>query len=152
MLVFCLRYPIRTPENELTMVEGNPVDAKLTTFTRRGTDTFVVGFTINGFHTEYSSKDPQYDEVLAAVKNGGPLKMWVSTKQETLFPRNGWVPLYGLKRGDKVILTYKDVVSFEERDGGIALSAPVSFYSCAGGLLFLLSSERCYEKSLQPVA
>ena len=79
--------------------------------------------------------------------------MWVSTKQETLFPRNGWVPLYGLKRGDKVILTYKDVVSFEERDGGIAFVCPgVLLFLALVGFFFYYRAKRRYEKSLQPVA
>src|SRR6266540_2098866 len=76
-----------------------------------GCGAFVLKFTVGGFRTEYSSKRPRYEEILAAVRGGQPVQAWVSTKQETLFPRRGWVPLYKLRLDGKIVLDYDTTVA-----------------------------------------
>src|SRR5262245_7042447 len=91
-----------TPAEELTQVEGGPEDVTLTSHG----DTASLKFTVGGFRTEYSSNSPRYEQVLAAVRSGQPVRAWISTKQETLLPRHGWVPLYKLSVGDEEVLDY----------------------------------------------
>jgi hypothetical protein len=91
-----------TPEEELTQVEGVPEDVTLTSHD----DTALLKFTVGGFRTEYSSNSPRYEKVLAAVRSGQPVQAWISTKQETPFPRDGWVPLYKLSVGGEEVLDY----------------------------------------------
>jgi hypothetical protein len=137
LIVFCFIYPIRTPENELTIVDGKPSDATLTTVTSRGAKHYTIKFSVDGYKTEYGSSQIKYDEVLAAVRAGQPLRIWVSTKQETLFPRAGWVPLYGLQIGDIVVLTYQEVVASEEEKG-------IIIFICPGVVLFVASVVSSY--------
>lgn len=103
-----------TPEQELTPAEGVASDVTITAVPGRA-PVQVLKFTIGGYRTEYASDRPKYDEVKSAVASGQPLRAWVSTKQETVFPRAGWVPLYKLSAGDKPILEYGDVIAHEAK-------------------------------------
>src|SRR5262249_5827639 len=64
-----------------------------------------------GYHTGYSSTRSRYAVVLAAVTGGEPVRVWVSTKRETLLPRRGWVPLYKLSANGRAVLEYKTGVA-----------------------------------------
>src|SRR5262249_2935961 len=87
--------------------------------------TSYLKFTVGGFRTEYSSSRPRYLEVLAAVRSGQPVRAWVSTKQETLFPRKGWVRLYKLSTADGEVRDYDTGVA--DKAGG---SRPVLILGC----------------------
>ena len=110
-----------TPEEELTEVEGVPTDIRVTSDSgRSGNTAYFLNFTVAGHRTEYASTSPNYEKVLAAVKSGDQVHVWVSTKQETLFPRKGWVPLYKMSVGAKPILSYSEIVEHKV-DGSVAL-------------------------------
>jgi hypothetical protein len=122
----CLYVHIRTigiaPESQLTLVEGVPSDAQLSTFHGRyGAKTDTLRFKVGGYLAVYSSDDPKFNDVLEVVKARDRVRAWVSTRRETLLPREGWVPLYKLSRGDEEILTYSDVVDHEMKQSQAAL-------------------------------
>jgi hypothetical protein len=99
-----------TPENQLTRAEGVPSDVKLTQLSGRyGAKTSILTFTIAGYRTEYASDQPGYQAVFSAIKSAKPLCVWVSTRQETLFPRQGLSPLYKLSVGNEPVLTFAEV-------------------------------------------
>jgi len=111
-----------TAEKDLTLAQGVPEDATETMLSgRNGSKTYFVKFNVKEFHTEYSSDDAHYAEVLAAVKSEKPLKVWVSTKQETLLPRQGWVPLYKLESSGKTIVAYEDTVKTSKKGANAML-------------------------------
>lgn len=122
LLVF-VHYHGTTPEEELTLVEGVPTDVELTRQTgQRGDTAYFLTFKVGEYFTEYSSLDPRFDDVLSAVRADVPLRVWVSTKQETVFPRRGRVPLYKLSTADKMVLTYPEVVGRKaNRTGSILI-------------------------------
>lgn len=60
---------------------------------------------------DYSSDLPSFEQVVDAIRRGTVMKIGVSTKRETLFPRNGWVALYSLSIDQKPILTYEHTVT-----------------------------------------
>ena len=95
-----------TPESELTTVEGSASEAQVS----RIEGTSYVRFTVNHQTVDYSSDMPGYTKVVEAIKSATPMSLGISTKQETLFPRDGWVPLYTLAIGAEVLLTYQDTV------------------------------------------
>jgi len=97
-----------TPEDELTLAEGVPEEVTVE-IGEQGTA--HLDFTVAGFRIKYSSTDPRYADVLAAVQSGQPVRAWVSTRQETLFPRKGWVPLYKLSTADGEALDYDSVAA-----------------------------------------
>jgi hypothetical protein len=103
-----------TPEDDLTLAEGVVHDVTLS----HGRYASYLKFTVAGYRTEYSSDHPKFKEVLFAAQSGAPVQIWVSTKQETLFPRQGWVPLYKLSAGGIPVLTYFDVVSHTRSQDG----------------------------------
>jgi hypothetical protein len=132
-----------TPENELTEIEGEPSNVQMSeVFGRYGSRTEFLKFTVAGYQTEYGSNRPHYQEVLNAVQGDEALHIWVSTKQETLFPRQGWVPLYKMRVGDKVILTYNDTVSHEK--GGAFAALVVGCVVSAAGAAGVY---QCYRQS-----
>jgi hypothetical protein len=99
-----------TPEQDLTLAEGVPVSVELSRLPQRyGNSVQLLEFSIDSFRMEYGSDAPKFREVVSAVTSGKPVRVWVSTKQETLVSRPGFVPLYKLSVGEKPILTYRDV-------------------------------------------
>ena len=96
-----------TPEAELTVVQGAASEYSSSSFEGGR----FLHFTVQGQAVEYSSDLPGYDKVLAAVQDGVPMTLGVSTKRETIFPRQGWVPLYTLSIGDETLLTYEHTVT-----------------------------------------
>ena len=120
-----------TPEEELTLVEGIPHDVsgtRLNLGRRHSTD--VLHFSVGDHRTEYGSKDPKFEEVLEAVTRGEPIQIWVSTKQETVFPRAGWVPLYKMSVQSRPVLTYSESVDPDT-------ATPVGGMLCGGFVLAL---------------
>ena len=121
----------KTPENELTLAEGVPSEVSVTHLNLgRKHSTDVLHFSVGGYRTEYGSKSPKFQEVLEAVRREDPIQIWVSTKQETLFARSGWVPLYKMSVQGKLVLTYSDVM---EKDSEGSLSS----WICGGFILAL---------------
>jgi hypothetical protein len=102
-----LRYGT-TPEAELTLARGTPILERLS---KSGDGDLYLKFSVAGYRTEYSSRDPNFEEVLDLVQKARPLRVWVSTKGETLFERDGWVPLYKLAEGDRMVVEYESVVA-----------------------------------------
>lgn len=101
-----------TPESELIVTTGVAGDASVNTVRGRyGQTTDYLWITVNGYRVEYASDSKGYDRVMEAVRTGVPLTVGVSTKRETLFPRQGWVPLYSLAIGTEPLLTYHDTVT-----------------------------------------
>ena len=108
-----------TPEAELTLVEGRPGDASLSRVSgSNGASTDYLRFRVGGFRTIYASDLPGYPEVASAVERGGPVRIWVSTRRETVFLRAGWVPLYRMESGGKPIVTYDEVVASKAAERG----------------------------------
>ena len=101
-----------TPESELIVTTGVAGDATVTTVRGRyGQTTDFLWFTVNGHRVDYASDTKGYGRLMEAVKTGVPLTVGVSTKRETLFPRQGWVPIYSLSIGTEPLLTYHDTVT-----------------------------------------
>src|SRR5262245_62079587 len=96
-----------TPEAELTLVVGPACDVGMT----EDRSTRYLKFSVGAYQTEYASDQPRFDDVLSAVQSGAPLRMWVSTKQETVFARQGWVPLYKVFVAERAILSYHETVA-----------------------------------------
>jgi hypothetical protein len=113
-----------TPEEHLTVAEGVPMDV---TESVKKTGQYLH-FSVAGHRTEYSSHDARYAEISAAAKLGVPVRIWVSTKQETLFPRQGWVPLYKFELDERPILTYAETVERKQK-------APWGLLACGSVLL-----------------
>ena len=101
-----------TPERELIVTAGVARDATVTTVGGSyGQSTDFMWITVNGHRVEYASDTKGYGRLMAAVRTGVPLTVGVSTRRETLFPRQGWVPLYSLAIGAEQLLTYHDTVT-----------------------------------------
>lgn len=109
-----------TPESELTKVEGVPADVELTHVTRR-TITSFLKFRIAQHRIEWTSDEPKFKEIVDAVQSGEPVTVWISTKQETLRPVQGRVPLYKLSVEDKPVLDYSEVVAHKTEKSIITL-------------------------------
>jgi hypothetical protein len=106
-----------TPEEDLTLVEG--VATEVRTSSVSGSE--ILEFKVAGHQTEYASDRPKYEQVLVAVGSGQPVRVWISTRQETLFPRQGWVPLYKMSVGDQPVLEYAEVVGHKAEGAYAAL-------------------------------
>ncbi|MCW1884735.1 hypothetical protein OKA04_08345 [Luteolibacter flavescens] len=110
-----------TREAELTEVSGLASDAEVSTVKGEyGARTKFLKFTVEGFRMTYPDDKPGYDRVFAAVESGTPVTVKVSTKRETVFPRDGWVPIYALTIGDDVVLTYQQTIA-EKRGSSKAM-------------------------------
>jgi hypothetical protein len=121
-----------TPENELTLVEGVPEDVALTEQAIRGRrPARFLKFTVGGYRTEYSEYRPRFEGVAEAVQSGRPLRVWVSTRRETLFPRAGWVPLYKMSVDEHNVLAYADVAG-EQEGGNHLFLIPAAILIAAG--------------------
>ncbi len=129
-----------TAENELTLVTGVAKNVRLTEIPGRfGAKSQVATFSVGNYQTEYGSGSPKYDAVLAAIRSGKPVQLWVSTKKETLFPRAGWVPLYKLSMQGEPVVTYAEVIENKEDDSQSTL--------IVGGALLglgLIGTCRCF--------
>ena len=117
-----------TPEDELTLAEGVPDGLKVS----YGKGTTYLKFSVDGYRTEYSSDRPRFTEVNAAVGGNVPVKMWVSTKQETIFPRDGWVPLYKMSRDGIPVLSYQQTVATHSYSTGLIIGAVMIVFSVIG--------------------
>lgn len=117
-----------TPESELTVVTGRATDASASSF--KGVD--YLRFTVQDQTVDYSSGMPGFDKVANAIRRGTPMTIGVSTKRETLFPRNGWVALYTLAIQGKPVLTYQDTITIGYRGSNAAF--------ILAGVLLLISS------------
>jgi hypothetical protein len=136
-----------TPEDEFSCVEGLPSDVELIQSRNAwGPTGEVLQFTVGGYRTEYPSGHPKYQEVVEAVTSGDPVQVWVSTRQETVFPRKGWVPLYKLNAGIRSILTYPEVTSHQSEGGPVGLILGGLFFG--GGAWGLYSSFRKRREAL----
>jgi len=101
-----------TPKSELIVTTGAATEATVSHVTSRyGQAPDYLHFTVNNYTVDYESDRYGYDTLLAAVRNGTPLTIGVSTKRETLIPLRGRVPLYSLSIGPDVLLTYEDAVA-----------------------------------------
>jgi hypothetical protein len=124
-----------TPEGELTLAEGVGKNVRQTTISSRYGETYVLHFTVGPYATEYASDRPEYEGVRAAVESGEPIRVWVSTKRETLFERQGWVPLYKVEHGGSLVLRYASVVD-EHRKGEQAILIVGSALTVVGVVAF----------------
>ena len=126
-----------TAESELTLVEGVPVDVKVSEIPRRrGANARVLKFTVSGQPTQYSDDAPNFGAVLAAANGGVPVQLWVSTKQETVFPRSGWAPIYKLRVDGRQVLSYSEVVGRKpEQLQSVLILGGVLFVAGAWGTL-----------------
>lgn len=137
--LFSIMYGI-TPRDKLTHLEGTPEAVEVSEQQGNyGARAQFLRFTLCGQRIDYSSGDPRFEQVLAAVSESLPLRATVSTKRETLFPRRGWVPLYELSQGDRVLLMYAETVD-HKKEGNVAvlIGGAVVFY------LGLWSITRCF--------
>lgn len=100
-----------TPEPELLVVTGAASQVK----TSNVGGEHYLWFTIEGQTVDYSSERTGFGKVVDAIRRGIPITIGVSTKRETLFPRNGWVALYTLSIGGEDLLTYHDTVTKSHR-------------------------------------
>jgi hypothetical protein len=143
-----------TPENELTLAEGQPTNIELSQLTGSyGARTDYLKFAVAQYRTEYASDQPKYQEVLSAVQSGEPIQVWVSTKQETVFPRQGWVPLYKLSFEGRAILTYSEVVA-DKSQGSRAVLIGGSVVLAIGtwGVYLCIRNRRRYAAGVGTVA
>jgi hypothetical protein len=130
-------------EQELTCVEGVPEAVVLGCGPGghpMGESTAVLRFTVVGTRITYTGDRPKYPEVLAAVQSGERLSAEVSTKWETLGYREGCVPLYQLRVGDRSVLTHDQVILFNK-----ARPRTLLIFGCvvlsifpAGGIVWLV--------------
>jgi hypothetical protein len=125
-----------TPEPELTVVQGVPYNVEWSEVTGRGgSRTRFLHFNVGEHRTTYSQSDPKFDDVAAAITSGHPVRAWVSTRQETIFPRQGWVPLYQLSLGQWQVLAYADTIARRaEQSKSILTMAMVLLVSGAIGV------------------
>jgi hypothetical protein len=142
-----------TPEKDLTEATGVPADVQLKRPPQRiGQNLQILEFSVNAFRMEYGSDRPKFREiqnaVTGAVTNAEPIRVWVSTKMETLVSRPGFVPLYKVNVGDQPILTYRETSAFW-KDG----SSSVLIVGCALlglGILVLGLCIRSYRQHTAP--
>jgi hypothetical protein len=107
-----------TAEDDLTLAEGvaDPV------LLPQSGKTQSLLFTVAGLNTDYASDRPHFAAVLAAVQSGKPIRIWISTRQETLVPRSkNWATLYKLSVGDRPVLRYAEVVEHQQKGATAAL-------------------------------
>lgn len=110
-----------TPESELVEKTGSATDATISSvLDRSGRTTYYMWFSVDGYRVVYASDQNGYNRLLSAVRDGTPLTIRISTLRETIFPRNGWVPLYSLSIGTDVLLTYRDTVMKSYRGSNAA--------------------------------
>jgi hypothetical protein len=105
------RLPGTTPENQLTIAEGVPVNVSETL--RRGHHD--LSFTVQGYPITYAGDEPNYQGVRSAVQSRRPIRVWVSNKVEAAIPLGRSVTLYQLHQGDHPVLTYSEVVAHQAR-------------------------------------
>jgi hypothetical protein len=111
-----------TPENDLTLVEGEPSDVDLSER--------QVRFTVAGHRIEYSRDGRPPVAVVGAALSGRPVRAWVSTRRENLLRRDGPLPLYKLSVGDRAVLSYAEAAEAKSR-------VPPALPICSGlALLF----------------
>jgi len=139
--VFVKLYGV-TKEPDLTLAQGVPTEVSIETIHGRY-DSHIdeLGFRVGGYHTEYSSDDPHYDDVLAAVQDGSGIKVWVSTKQETVFPRHDYVPIYKFGVGDKLIVSYQETIEKNRKGSDAMLIVGMALIAC-GVVPLLLRAKR----------
>jgi hypothetical protein len=139
-----------TPEEELTLVEGLPSNIQHSAVSTRGPTTHYLKFTIGSFATEYSSTRPHYQDVFGAVDSGEPIRVWVSTKRETVFERDGWVPLYKMEHRGRMILDYETTVAHQKEEGDAASFVCPGVAAALGvfSLLLYVRSRLRYRKAL----
>lgn len=147
--IFCLCMSFwdgTTLEDELSFAEGVPTDVTLTLVKGRyGHKHYTLKFSVADYRTEFGSDSPKYEEVLSAVTSKVPVEIGVSTRQETLFPRAGWVPLYKMSVNGKPILTYSDVIDNKAERGRGALPVALFLLGASGwGLLGCFRNQRRY--------
>jgi hypothetical protein len=119
-------------EGDLTVAQGVAYDAReVRPQVGDRTRLCVVEFSIDGHATEYASDRPGYDEVLAAVAGGKPMRVWVSTRRETLFEPER-LQLYQLDLGRRRIVSYAQTVARHEKGSKAALIVGTAA-ACIGG-------------------
>jgi hypothetical protein len=138
-----------TPDNELTFAEGVAEDVILSQGAGRAGSTFYLHFSVGPYRTVYTSDQPKYWEVESAVQSRKPIRVWVSMRQETLFPRQGWVPLYKLSVGDRPVLTYSEAVAQKAgRSGALLLGGVVLSAIGAWGVYVCIRNLRRYSAAV----
>jgi hypothetical protein len=116
-----------TPKAELSISTGVARNMELENNSSSSENKMILRFAVNEFTVEYSSIKSNYDRILQAVQNQTPMTVAVSTKRETLFPRQGWVPLYELWIGVDKLVGYDDTVKSLK-------DAPIIIFAC--GFIF----------------
>jgi hypothetical protein len=151
--IFCRVFGV-TPEDELTLAAGVPGDVTITGVSGGyGAKSPCLHFTVAGYRMIYCSGEPNYEEIQSAVESCVPVRAWVSTKQETVFSRQDWVPLYKLSTRRKTCLTYTETVdqkSYKSTAG--LLCGGIAFAIGVWGIFHLLrlrwfKSIKCYAAS-----
>lgn len=97
--------PDLVSENELTLVEGTPSNVKVWARRKRAGSIECMKFSVGGYETYISEYHPKYEAVRSAVQGGGPLKVWLETKQKYTDNER---PLYKLMAGSRMIVTHDD--------------------------------------------
>jgi hypothetical protein len=131
-----------TPENELALGEGVASDVTVTHYWGpRGGSFDGLKFTIGGYRIEYGSRDPNYEQVRAAVQSGQPLRAWVSPRQASTIGRPSIVPLYKMSRGELVVLDYATTAA-ERAKGRPTLMVGGGAIMMFGGLVLYVTYHR----------
>jgi hypothetical protein len=142
-IYFSGRFAGTTSENELTLAEGVPSEVHVSQNLRlRGPRTESLEFTIAGYRTQYTSDEPKFQEVLSAVTSGEPIRVWVSTRPETLFPARGWVPLYKVSLGETPVLTYPEIAAYHAEGARAMLIVGSAVFAIGAWAVFLCYRNR----------
>lgn len=137
-----------TPEDELTLLEGVPQEVSLKVMSGRGgSESHFLRFSVSGTKTEYSSSQPKYKKVLEVIERRESVRVWVSTKRETVLPRNNWVPLYKLEHQNILILDYATTVAnMRETGESVPICGLVVLALGGFGLFYYSRSRRKYQR------
>ncbi len=87
------------PEDKLKLLEGIPTKSKL----YYSSKSLVLQFYVGDKYTQYSQGDPHFRDVVAIVKSGTPVKLWIEDKGE-------WGPLCKLTANDQTIVSYEEAM------------------------------------------
>jgi hypothetical protein len=115
----------------------------------RGEKTATVKFTVDRYRTEYVGERAKFQEVLSALTSGERLSFWISTKRETVLPRQGWVPLYKVSASGQPILTYDGVVAKRKEGLGSVLVVGGALTGLGAWVVWLLVRTRQQYEALE---
>jgi hypothetical protein len=130
-----------TPEAELQTGTGPATDVTISK--RQGSE--YLWLNVAGYRVEYSTAQPGYARLMRAIQDQELITVGVSTKPETFFPRQGWVPLYTLNIGPETLLTYQHTITH-----GYRASTGAAFIGPCICLLSLWGLWTCYRDRAKP--